>query len=104
MTPYVEAGLFEDVSDMWADGTDIANQLASTKGAMTIDGKQWGVAYTYYQWGIYYREDIYDELGLSEPANFDEMLSNCKAMIDSGRNATRSVISGFGLVRVGSII
>ena len=85
MTPYVEAGLFEDVSDMWADGTDIANQLASTKGAMTIDGKQWGVAYTYYQWGIYYRKDIYDELGLSEPANFDEMLSNCKAMIDSGR-------------------
>ena len=27
MTPYVEAGLFEDVSDMWADGTDIANHF-----------------------------------------------------------------------------
>jgi multiple sugar transport system substrate-binding protein len=85
MKPYVEAGLLEDVSDMWADGTDIANELASTKGALTIDGKQWGVAYTYYQWGIYYRKDIYEELGLSEPANFDEMLSNCEAMIASGR-------------------
>ncbi|MGB1235839.1 MAG: ABC transporter substrate-binding protein, partial [Planktomarina sp.] len=85
MRPYVEAGLLEDVSDMWAEGTDIANQLASTKGAMTIDGKQWGVPYTYYQWGIYYRKDIYAELGLSEPANFDEMLSNCEAMIASGR-------------------
>ena len=85
MKPYVEAGLLEDVSDMWAEGTDIANQLASTKGALTIDGKQWGVPYTYYQWGIYYRKDIYQELGISEPANFDDMLSNCEAMIASGR-------------------
>jgi multiple sugar transport system substrate-binding protein len=23
---------------------------------MTIDGKQWGVPYTYYQWGIYYNK------------------------------------------------
>ncbi len=85
MRPYVEAGLLEDVSDMWAEGTDIAQELASTKGAMTIDGKQWGVPYTYYQWGIYYRKDIYEELGLKEPANFDEMVANCEAMIASGR-------------------
>lgn len=84
MTPYVNAGLFEDVSDLWED-PDIAENLASTKGAMTIDGKQWGVPYTYYQWGIYYRKDIYEELGLSEPANWDEMKSNCQAVIDSGR-------------------
>ncbi|WP_187428807.1 hypothetical protein ROLI_017460 [Roseobacter fucihabitans] len=84
MTPYVNAGLFEDVSDLWAE-PEIAENLSSTKGAMTIDGKQWGVPYTYYQWGIYYRKDIYAELGLNEPANFDEMKSNCQAIIDSGR-------------------
>lgn len=84
MTPYVSAGLFEDVSDLWAE-PEIAENLASTKGAMTIDGKQWGVPYTYYQWGIYYRKDIYAELGLSEPTNFDEMKSNCQAIIGSGR-------------------
>jgi multiple sugar transport system substrate-binding protein len=84
MTPYVSAGLFEDVSDLWAEPA-IAENLASTKGAMTIDGKQWGVPYTYYQWGIYYRKDIYDELGLSEPANYEELKSNCQAVLDSGR-------------------
>ncbi|MGA9253009.1 MAG: ABC transporter substrate-binding protein [Roseobacter sp.] len=84
MTPYVSAGLFEDVSDLWQE-PEIAENLASTKGAMTIDGKQWGVPYTYYQWGIYYRKDIYDELGLNEPTSFDEMKSNCQAIIDSGR-------------------
>ncbi len=84
MRPYVDAGLFEDVSDLWQE-PEIAENLASTKGAMTIDGKQWGVPYTYYQWGVYYRKDIYEELGLSEPANFEEMKANCQAIIDSGR-------------------
>ncbi|MEL7344866.1 MAG: extracellular solute-binding protein, partial [Pseudomonadota bacterium] len=32
MRPYVEAGLFEDVSDLWAEPA-IADNLASTKGA-----------------------------------------------------------------------
>ena len=84
MKPYVDAGLFEDVSDLWED-PDIATNLASTKGAMTIDGKQWGVPYTYYQWGIYYRKDIYEELGIGEPANWEEMKSNCQKVVDSGR-------------------
>ncbi|MQQ10046.1 extracellular solute-binding protein [Epibacterium sp. SM1979] len=83
MKPYVDAGLFEDISDLWAS-PELAD-LTSTKGAMTLDGKQWGVPYTYYQWGVYYRADIYNELGLSEPATFDEMKSNCQAIIESGR-------------------
>ena len=84
MRPYVEAGLFEDVSDLWAE-PEIAENLASTKGAMTIDDKQWGVPYTYYQWGVYYREDIFAELGLSEPSTWDEEKANCTKIVASGR-------------------
>ncbi|WOI33845.1 ABC transporter substrate-binding protein [Tritonibacter scottomollicae] len=84
MRPYVSAGLFEDVSDLWAEPA-IADNLASTKGAMTLDGKQWGVPYTYYQWGVYYREDIYDELGLEEPKDWESFKSNCQKILDSGR-------------------
>lgn len=40
--------------------------------------------YTYYQWGIYYRKDIYDQYGLSEPTNWDEMKSNCQTLLDNG--------------------
>jgi len=78
MTPYVDAGLFMDISDLWAE-PEMAG-LASTKGAMTLDGKQWGVPYTYYQWGVYYRKDIYEELGLSEPATWEEELANCQTI------------------------
>ncbi|MEM9011295.1 MAG: ABC transporter substrate-binding protein [Pseudomonadota bacterium] len=84
MRPYVDAGLFEDVSDLWAE-PEIAENLASTKGALTIDGKQWGVPYTYYQWGVYYREDIFAELGLEEPTTWEEELANCEAIVASGR-------------------
>ncbi|MEM1287779.1 MAG: ABC transporter substrate-binding protein [Pseudomonadota bacterium] len=83
MLPFVEAGLFMDVSDLWDEPEFAA--LASTEGAMTIDGKQWGVPYTYYQWGVYYREDIYNELGLSEPSTWGEEIANCQAILDSGR-------------------
>ena len=84
MRPYVSAGLFEDLSDLWEE-PEIAENLASTKGAMTIDGKQWGVPYTYYQWGVYYREDIFNELGLEEPATWEEEKANCAKIVASGR-------------------
>lgn len=83
MGPYVDAGLFMDITEWW-DAGDF-DGLESVKGAMTMDGKQWGVPYTYYQWGIYYREDIFNELGLSEPATFEEEMANCQAILDSGR-------------------
>ena len=83
MGPYVSAGLFEDISDMYENG-DLPG-LDSVKGAMTLDGKQYGVPYTYYQWGMYYREDIFKELGLKEPVTFEEELANCEKIIASGR-------------------
>lgn len=85
MGPYVDAGLFEDISDLWAEPA-IADALASTKGAMTIDGAQWGVPYTYYQWGVYYRQDIFEELGLTAPSNWEEELANCEKIVASGRS------------------
>jgi len=83
MGPYVDAGLFMDISDWW-DAGDYEG-LESVRGAMTINDAQWGVPYTYYQWGVYYREDIFNELGLSEPATWEEELANCQVIVDSGR-------------------
>ncbi|QPH55268.1 ABC transporter substrate-binding protein [Pontivivens ytuae] len=82
MLPFVEAGLFEDVSDLWDD--EMSTNLASTKPSMTIDGAQWGVPYTYYQWGVYYREDIFNELGLEEPETWDEFLAIVDTLNENG--------------------
>lgn len=82
MRPYVDAGLFADISDLWAEPAFDA--LESTQGAMTLDGAQWGVPYTYYQWGVYYRKDIFDQYGLSEPADWEEEKANCQTLLDNG--------------------
>ncbi len=41
---------------------------------MTIDGKKWGVPYTYYQWGIYYRQDIFEQQGIAVPKTWAELV------------------------------
>ena len=82
MAPYVDAGLFMDISDVWEG--DLSDQLASTKAAMTMDGKQWGVPYTYYQWGVYYRADIYEENGIEPADDWDTFKSNCQTLLDAG--------------------
>ena len=79
MKTFVDRGLFEDVSDIW-DANKMHGDFASAKPAMTIDDKQWGVPYTYYQWGIYYRKDIFDKLGISEPKTWDEYLAACATL------------------------
>ena len=76
MAPFVKAGLFEDVSDVWkAEGLD--ESLKSAAKSMTIDGKKWGLPYTYYQWGVYFRKDIFAKLGIAEPKTWKELVAAC---------------------------
>ena len=79
MGPFVDAGLFEAIDDLWA-ANNLDQDMAAIQPTMTRNGKIWGVPYSYYQWGVYYRKDIYDKLGLSEPKTWNELLSNCDAL------------------------
>ena len=83
MAPFVNAGLFEDVSDLWeSDGLN--KSMASAAPSMTIDGKKWGVPYTYYQWGVYYRQDIFEEQGIEVPTTWAEFLDACAKLKSAG--------------------
>jgi len=100
MEPFVKAGLFEDVTDVWtANGLD--DQLKSAAASMTIDGKKWGVPYTYYQWGIYYNKDVYKKVGVTEPKNWDEFVAACEkfhaAGIDCLTTGTKALWPGAGI-------
>jgi len=76
MAPFVNAGQFQDVSDVW-EANGLSDSLASAKASMTIDGKQWGVPYTYYQWGIYYNKDAYAAAGVEVPTTWAGFVENC---------------------------
>lgn len=83
MEPFVKAGLFADVSDVWT-ANGLEDQLRSASSAMTIDGKKWGVPYTYYQWGIYYRKDIFEKQGITPPKTWAELLAACEKLKAAG--------------------
>ena len=83
MAGFVADGLFADISDVWAsEGWD--SSMASTMPSVSFNGKQYAVPYSYYQWGIYYRKDIYEANGISIPKTYDEFLDNCKKLKAEG--------------------
>ena len=81
MRPFVEAGLFADISDVWANN-GLNEALASSVLSSTIDGKQYAIPYTYYQWGIYFNRDAYAAAGVTPPGpegvNWTDFLANCE--------------------------
>lgn len=79
MAPFVNAGLFEDVSDLWAK-EGLNESFQSAAASMTINGKKWGLPYSYYQWGVYYRKDIFARLKIAEPKTWDELLKACATL------------------------
>lgn len=87
MAPFVNAGQFMDVSDVW-EANGLGDSLASAKASMTIDGKQWGVPYTYYQWGIYLNKDAYAAAGVEVPGaggiTWDQFIANCEKFKAAG--------------------
>ena len=100
MAPFVNAGQFQDVSDVW-EANGLSDSLASAKASMTIDGKQWGVPYTYYQWGIYFNKDVYKATGVEVPKTWDEFVANCEkfkaASIDCLTTSTSALWPAAGI-------
>ena len=83
MAGFVEDGLFADISDVWA-AAGLSDAMASTEASITFDGKQYGLPYSYYQWGLYVREDIMEANGISQFNTFDELLAACETLSGAG--------------------
>ena len=80
---FVDQNLFMDVSDLWKQ-EGLYDTMASSVKAMTVDGKQYGVPYSYYQWGVYYRMDIFDKYGLKVPKTWAEFMNVNDTLVANG--------------------
>ncbi len=94
MAPFVKAGQFMDVSDVW-DQNGLKTSLKSALPSMTIDGKQWGVPYTYYQWGIYYNKDVFKKFGVDIPKTWDDFIAACAKFKAGGVDCTTTGTKAF---------
>src|SRR6202012_209332 len=84
MAFYAQRGLFEDLSGDWAkNGWN--DTYASTKEASSYKGKQYAAPTVYYSWGMFYRKDLFDKVGIkSEPKTWDEFLDAAKKLKAAG--------------------
>lgn len=80
---FVDQGLFMDISDLWEEA-GFNDSMASSRPTLTVDGRQYGVPWGYYQWGMFYRTDIFDEYGLSVPETWEEFLHVGDTLVENG--------------------
>ncbi len=84
MNFFAQRGLFEDISDLWQE-ENMDESFATLKSALTYEDKQYGVPYSYYQWGFYYRKDLFEKVGITEaPKTWQEFLAACEKLKAQG--------------------
>ncbi|MCE3267436.1 MAG: putative ABC-type sugar transport system, periplasmic component [Solirubrobacterales bacterium] len=84
MKQFVVPGLLEDVSDLFTP--EVRQQMsAAALELVTVGGRQYGVPYTYYHIGVYYRRDLFEQAGVDEPpASWGELLEACDRLKAQG--------------------
>jgi multiple sugar transport system substrate-binding protein len=90
------SGRLEPVNEAVEAITDVSGE--PVVDPLMIDGDPVEIPHGYYTSTLIYRQDIYDELGLSEPTSFETLLENSRAIDNADMD-----IRGYGLsgVKVG---
>ncbi len=84
MQVFSDAGLFADLSELW-EAENLSDAMSSSDGLVRgKDGKVYGVPYSYYQWGIYYRRDVMQKHGVAEPETWDDLVGACTKLRAAG--------------------
>ncbi|MCB9137391.1 MAG: extracellular solute-binding protein [Caldilineaceae bacterium] len=72
----------DDVENLQANFTEAARSPWATD-----DGLAYGVPFIAVSHGIYYNQDLFDELGLTVPETWEELLTTAQAVQDAGYDA-----------------
>ncbi len=84
MRYFAERGLVADITDLWRrEGWEQVfpkgfQELSKTGDRYTF------LPTSYYWWAVYYRKDIFQRLGLSEPRTWEEFLATCERLKAAG--------------------
>ncbi|APO71265.1 sugar ABC transporter substrate-binding protein (plasmid) [Rhizobium gallicum] len=73
MKAFVKRDLFDDISDLF-ERENYKSVLGPTTGAVTVDGKQYGLPLGGLLWGLFYRKDVFAEKGWTPPKTIADLL------------------------------
>ncbi|MFJ2962391.1 extracellular solute-binding protein [Streptomyces collinus] len=77
---YVEDGGLLDVTKEFGDWSEAKDTDPTAKQSVTVDGKLYGAPFYVGVRALYYRTDVFKELGLSVPKTMDELASTARAI------------------------
>ncbi|MGW3409773.1 extracellular solute-binding protein [Streptomyces sp. NBC_00554] len=75
---YVKDGGLADITEDFADWSEAKDTDPTAKQSVTVDGKIYGAPYFVGVRALYYRTDIFEELGLEVPKTQAELISTAK--------------------------
>ncbi|AZZ89708.1 extracellular solute-binding protein [Hahella sp. KA22] len=81
---YVRQGFVEPIDDLWRAQNFDADYTDAIKDTVSWRGRVYAVPYSYYQWGLYYRQSLFRRLGLQPPQDWDGLLKMCGDMRKAG--------------------
>lgn len=79
-----KAGLIRPIDDLYAQYNWDARIFPWTKERTTFDGKVYGVGNELEFLGAYYNKTLFEQLGLSVPETFQDLLEICQVAQDNG--------------------
>jgi multiple sugar transport system substrate-binding protein len=77
-------GGLADLTEVWNDAVEKEWVNPDTVDSFSYDGTVYGLPMYKSYWVIYYNKHVFDDLGLSVPADWDEFLANNEAIRDAG--------------------
>ena len=84
MRGFVGAGLLADVSSLFTPEVRASLHPPALE-LVTVGGRQYGVPYSYYQVGFYYRRDLLERAGVVQaPRDWGELIATCGALKAAG--------------------
>jgi multiple sugar transport system substrate-binding protein len=84
MRGFVERGLLADVSSLFTEEIRASLHRSATD-LVTTDGKQYGVPYSYYHVGFYFRRDLLDQVGVTQaPRAWSDLVAACQQLKSAG--------------------
>ena len=84
MREFVGRNLLTDVSGLFDDEVRASISRAGID-LVSVEGRQYGVPYSYYQLGLYFRRDLLERAGVKQaPATWADLIETCRALKADG--------------------
>ncbi|MFJ7344618.1 extracellular solute-binding protein [Streptomyces sp. NPDC101110] len=77
---YVKDGGLLDVTQEFGDWSEAKDTDPTAKQSVTVDGRLYGAPFYVGVRALYYRTDVFEELGLSVPRTMDELAATARAI------------------------